>query len=155
LIEFLVRDAPLPSDKDTGKQITRGRQPRGDGRVDRLRQTIEQRDQFGCREFPAPPQQPYDAEAMDPFTDEVSLFDREMVESDDLRVSAGLGRGEDILEIPAFRRLRIELPVEDLHGDKLPRLRIARLKQSTAAARLGFVQQFVATREEVSVHLEW
>jgi len=61
--------------------------------------------------------------------------------------------GEDILQILALGSAGIELPVKDLYRHEFASLRIPRFKKTAAAARLGFVQQFVATREEVSVHL--
>jgi len=75
-----------------------------------------------------------------------------MMKANDLGMGASLGGGEDMFQVPALGRTRIELPMEDLHGHEFSRLRITRLEKTTAAARLGFVQQFVATREEVSVH---
>src|SRR6187401_373027 len=90
---------------------------------------------------------------MNPFAHEVTLFHGEMKEPDDLRVRARLGCGEDIFKIPTLRRLRVELPVKHLHCHELARLRIASLKQAATAAGLCFMEEFVATREEVLVHL--
>jgi hypothetical protein len=153
LIQFLIRNAPIPAYKDAGKKVSRRRKSGGGRSIDGLRQAVEEGGQLRRGEFSSSSQQADHPETMNPFADQKTIRDREMVKSNDLGMGTRLRGVEHGFQVLALRSTRIQLPMKHFYGDKLPAICIARLEQTATATRLGFVQEFVATREEVSVHL--
>jgi len=75
LVEFLVSDVPLPPYEKTGEQIASRRKTSGHSRIDCLSQAVEKSDELGSGEFAPAPQEADNAEAMNPFPDEIPLLD--------------------------------------------------------------------------------
>jgi len=75
LIQLLVSDLPFPTDEDAGKKIAGRRHSSSHGGVDRLRQPLEERDEFRRRKLTAPPEKSHYTESVNPFPDKVTILD--------------------------------------------------------------------------------